>query len=92
MQHLTLNKPNKYECVNFEEQRNEDDRHHNDDPRQREKTHVAAEHARYCPGCADRRLSRGGVGEDMRERRHGAAEEIKHEVATGAQPLLDGRR
>src|ERR1700720_3929265 len=45
----------KYESVNFEEERNEDDWYHHDDPRQGEKTHIAPKHAGNCAGCPQHR-------------------------------------
>jgi len=76
------------ERVDFEEQRDEKDRHHHDDPRQGEEAHVASQHSRDCTGGAQCRHDRCWIKKDMRNRGSKAASEIKGEIASVTQPIL----
>src|ERR1700730_2256688 len=81
----------KDEGINFEEQRDENDRDENDDPRQREEAHIASEHARNRAGSPQCRNERRRIEKEMRDRGGDATGDVENEISAVTQPVLDGR-
>jgi hypothetical protein len=81
----------KDERVDFEEQRDEQDRDHHDETRQRKQPHIASENAGNCAGGAQCGYDRSRVEHDMRSRSREATREIECQIAEMTQTILNRR-